>query len=49
LWVTIYRFDGLVKAITAIASLGTAVLRIRLVPQTIAIPSIETYLKEMSG
>ena len=39
LWHPVYRFDGLVKAITAISSLLTAVLLIRLAPQAIALPS----------
>ncbi len=47
LWVPVYRLDGLVKAITAVASLGTAVLLIRLIPQAVALPSIENYLKEI--
>lgn len=39
LWTPIYRFDGLVKALTAISSLLTAVLLIRLSPSILAIPS----------
>lgn len=39
LWHPVYRLDGLVKAITAIASLLTAVLLLRLTPDAIALPS----------
>jgi len=39
LWHPIYRFDGLVKAITALASFPTAVLLFRLLPQVEALPS----------
>jgi len=39
LWVPVYRFEGLIKSITAIASVGTAILLIRLVPEIARIPS----------
>ncbi len=39
LWHPIYRFDGVVKAVTALASLPTAVLLFRLLPQAVALPS----------
>jgi len=39
LWEPAYRLDGLIKAITAIASLPTAMLLLRLVPQAAVIPS----------
>jgi PAS domain S-box-containing protein len=39
LWHPVYRFDGLVKVITAVSSLVTAILLIRLAPQAIALPS----------
>jgi two-component system cell cycle sensor histidine kinase/response regulator CckA len=39
LWHPVYRLEGLVKAITAAASLPTAVLLIWLTPQAIALPS----------
>ncbi|MDE3199160.1 MAG: sensor histidine kinase [Acidobacteriota bacterium] len=41
LWLPIYRVDGLVKLLTAAASLPTALLLIRLVPQAIALPGPE--------
>jgi signal transduction histidine kinase len=39
LWKPIYRFDGVVKAITAAASVATAVALLRIMPQAIALPS----------
>src|SRR3954463_12363828 len=38
LWVPIYRLDGVIKAITATASMATAVLLVRLVPHALAVP-----------
>lgn len=49
LWHPIYRFEGLVKAITAVASLPTALFLIRLTPQIIALPSpqqLRTQIQE---
>jgi PAS domain S-box-containing protein len=43
LWHPIYRFDGLVKVITALASLLTAVLLIRFIPQISMLPSPEQW------
>lgn len=39
LWHPVYRLDGLIKAITAFASVPTAFLLVRLVPQAIQLPS----------
>ena len=39
IWAAVYRLDGLVKTVTAIASVGTAVLLWRLVPAAILLPS----------
>jgi PAS domain S-box-containing protein len=39
LWHPVYRLEGVVKAITALASLPTAILLMWLVPQAIALPS----------
>jgi PAS domain S-box-containing protein len=39
LWHPMYRLEGIVKAITAVASLPTALLLIRLTPQVVALPS----------
>lgn len=41
LWHPVYRLDGVIKAVTALASVPTAFLLLRLVPQAIAIPSPE--------
>lgn len=43
LWVPIYRFEGLIKAITAVASVSTAFLLFRLIPQVVEIPSPEQW------
>ncbi len=39
LWHPIYRLEGVVKAITALASLPTAIVLVGLVPKAIALPS----------
>ena len=41
IWNPVYRLDGLVKLITAAASVPTAILLIRLAPAVIALPSPE--------
>ena len=43
LWYPVYRFEGLIKLITAVASMLTAVLLIRLIPQIALIPSFEQW------
>jgi signal transduction histidine kinase len=40
-WEPLYRFDGLVKLLTGLASLGTAVVLFRLLPRILAIPMPE--------
>src|SRR6185436_4955647 len=40
LWQPMYRLDGLVKAVTAIASVTTAICLIRLLPALLQIPSL---------
>jgi PAS domain S-box-containing protein len=42
LWHPIYRFEGVVKAITAVASVLTAIVTYRLLPVAIALPSAAT-------
>ena len=39
LWHPIYRFEGLIKALTALVSLGTAVCLVRLIPALVGLPS----------
>ena len=39
IWNPVYRLDGLVKLVTAIASVPTAILLIRLAPAVLALPS----------
>jgi PAS domain S-box-containing protein len=41
LWTPVYRLSGVIKAVTALASVPTAVLLVRLVPNALAIPSPE--------
>src|SRR5580700_8968939 len=43
LWTPIYRFEGLIKLITGLTSIGTAVLLIRLIPQIVNLPSLEQW------
>jgi len=40
-WDPVYWLSGMVKAITAVASIATALLLVRLVPQALLIPSVE--------
>jgi PAS domain S-box-containing protein len=52
LWHPAYRLDGLIKAITAVASLLTAVLLFRLLPQVEALPSpaqMQSEIKRRQG
>lgn len=39
IWVPYYRMDGLVRVITALASIGTALVLIKITPQVLLIPS----------
>lgn len=39
LWHPVYRFEGMIKAVTALASLPTAVILFRLLPRVVALPS----------
>jgi signal transduction histidine kinase len=48
-WHSAYRLDGVVKAITALASIPTAILMFRLVPQAVALPSAEDLRKEIDN
>jgi PAS domain S-box-containing protein len=43
LWIPIYRFEGLIKLFTAAASLATAVLLNRLIPQLDGLPTPEQW------
>jgi signal transduction histidine kinase len=47
LWQPIYRLDGIIKAVTAIASLPTAILLIQLVPKALKLPSPEQLRREV--
>jgi signal transduction histidine kinase/DNA-binding response OmpR family regulator len=48
LWTPVYRFEGLLKVITALASIATAVTLFRLLPQLLLIPSPE-QLRRMNA
>ncbi|WP_394836018.1 PAS domain S-box protein [Pendulispora rubella] len=45
LWTPVYRLSGVVKAITAAASVPTAILLVRLVPKALTIPTPEQLSK----
>jgi signal transduction histidine kinase len=47
LWHPVYRLDGIIKAVTAIASLPTAILLIQLVPKALKLPSPEQLRQEV--
>jgi two-component system, chemotaxis family, sensor kinase Cph1 len=48
LWAPIYRFEGLAKVLTAAASLLTAVLLFRLIPQILRIPSVSQLHEQIA-
>lgn len=48
LWHPIYRFEGLVKAVTAVFSVLTALCLVRLIPQLLALPSPAQLRKEIT-
>ncbi len=47
LWVPVYRLEGVVKAITAAASIAAAFLLIRLAPHAVALPSQSQLRQEI--
>ncbi len=47
LWQPVYRLDGMIKALTALASLPTAILLIQLVPRALRLPSPEQLQREV--
>ena len=47
LWNPVYRIDGLVKAITALASIPTAFLLVRLIPTAVKLPSPQDLRMEI--
>ncbi len=47
-WYPFYRFEGIVKLLTAIVSLTTAAMLIPLMPRAIAFPNLEMIVKELS-
>jgi signal transduction histidine kinase len=49
IWHSAYRLDGVLKAITAFASIPTAILMFRLVPQAVALPSAEDLRREIEN
>ncbi len=47
LWHPIYRLEGLIKAVTAFASLGTAAMLVRLLPIAVALPGPDALRREI--
>ena len=47
LWIPMYRLEGVIKGVTALASVPTALLLVRLLPQALALPS-PTQLRNMN-
>ena len=47
-WVPVYRLQGLVKALTALVSIGTAIKLIPIMPKAISFPSMESLVEELS-
>ncbi len=47
LWRPLYRLDGALKVITALASIGTAVMLFRILPQLMLIPGPEQLQREI--
>jgi PAS domain S-box-containing protein len=47
LWHANYWLSGALKVVTAVASVSTAILLVRLIPQALALPSPETLRKEI--
>jgi PAS domain S-box-containing protein len=47
LWHASYWLSGALKAVTAVASVGTAILLVRLIPQALALPSPEALRREI--
>jgi signal transduction histidine kinase len=48
LWHATYWLSGVVKLVTAAASVSTAILLIKLVPQALALPSPDTWKREVA-
>jgi signal transduction histidine kinase/CheY-like chemotaxis protein len=44
IWNAVYRLDGVIKALTAIASIGTAVILWRLMPHALVLPGIKEII-----
>jgi PAS domain S-box-containing protein len=49
LWHPSYWLSGAIKAITAVASVGTAILLVRLVPEALALPSPKSMQEEIAN
>ncbi|MEP6538760.1 MAG: response regulator [Bryobacteraceae bacterium] len=48
LWIPVYRLEGMVKVLTALASVGTAVLLFRLIPKLMLIPNPDELRAEIA-
>jgi PAS domain S-box-containing protein len=49
LWTPFYRFEGLMKAATALISLATAVVLIRMIPQIARMPSLDQWQRTVDA
>jgi signal transduction histidine kinase len=47
LWVPVYRLAGMVKLVTAVASVGTLVVLFPIIPKALALPSLEEANKKL--
>ncbi len=48
LWHPVYRLEGVIKAITALASMGTAYLLVRVMPQAVSLPGPDQFRHEIA-
>jgi len=46
-WVPVYRFEGVVKLITAIVSISTAIALVPIIPRMLLLPNLEGAIKDM--
>jgi PAS domain S-box-containing protein len=48
LWVPVYRLDVVIRTVTAVASIGTALMLVRILPEAIQLPNPEQLRSEIS-
>lgn len=49
MWFSAYRIEGLIKMLTALVSIITAVMLVPIMPKAIHMPSLESLVKQMSA